>query len=162
MSKKSDYFFVNIKQVYPTFLRPSALDTEIWEEVLEPYSEEEILAGIKSYRKNVDTGFAPSPAKFTAYLYRPARGEDLKPDLPLSPETYLMEEDIKAGRCKHLFPTYCHAVEYVFNVKLRELYPAEEFKKFSLGQKYRLSVDLGLFADFDEVLDLVYKKGKGA
>ena len=46
MSQKSDYFFLNIKQVYPNFARPSALETEIWEEMLEPYTQGDILAGI--------------------------------------------------------------------------------------------------------------------
>lgn len=41
-------FFLNIKQVYPNFARPSALETEIWEEMLEPYTQGDILAGIKS------------------------------------------------------------------------------------------------------------------
>lgn len=39
MSQKSDYFFLNIKQVSPNFARPSALETEIWEEMLEPYTQ---------------------------------------------------------------------------------------------------------------------------
>ena len=50
MSQKSDYFFVTIKQVYPNFAKPSEMDVEIWEEVLEPYSVETIRRGIKSYK----------------------------------------------------------------------------------------------------------------
>lgn len=89
-----------------------------------------ILAGIKSYRKSEDTNFAPNPARFRSYLYSRAKKAE-KPCLPLSPESYLMEEDIRAGRCRHLFPTYCKAVEYVLEVELKKLYSEEEFKAFS-------------------------------
>lgn len=82
MSQKSDYFFLNIKQVYPNFARPSALETEIWEEMLEPYTQGDILAGIKSYRKSEDTNFAPNPARFRSYLYSRAKKAE-KPCLPL-------------------------------------------------------------------------------
>lgn len=134
MSQKSDYFFLNIKQVYPNFARPSALETEIWEEMLEPYTQGDILAGIKSYRKSEDTNFAPNPARFRSYLYSRAKKAE-KPCLPLSPESYLMEEDIRAGRCRHLFPTYCKAVEYVLEVELKKLYSEAEFKAFSRGRQ---------------------------
>lgn len=132
MSQKSDYFFLNIKQVYPNFARPSALETEIWEEMLEPYTQGDILAGIKSYRKSEDTNFAPNPARFRSYLYSRAKKAE-KPCLPLSPESYLMEEDIRAGRCRHLFPTYCKAVEYVLEVELKKLYSEAELRRFRAG-----------------------------
>lgn len=159
MSEKSDYFFVNIKQIYPNFKRPSALETEVWEELLEPYTVEDILAGIKSYRKNEDTGFAPNPAKFTNYLYSRSKTEEKADSLPLSPEQYLMDEDIRAGRCKYFYPVYCKAVNYILDVKTRELCDSDAaFKKLTRGQRYRLAVDNGLFAKFDEVLDYVYKQ----
>ncbi len=162
MSKKSDYFFVNIKQIYPTFARPSALDTEVWSELLEPYSEEEIRQSIKAYRKNEDSKFAPTPARFKSYLFRDApsaRKREVNDDLPLSPESYLMQNDIKAGRCKYFFMTYTRAVEYVLEEKLKSVVKPEEFKGYTRGMKYRQAVEYGLFADFDETLDYVYKKG---
>ena len=118
MSDKSDYFFLNIKQVFPNFAKPTPLEAEIWAELLEPYQKDEILEAIKSYRKAEETNFAPNPAKFKNYLFK-RRPKNDKPVLPLSPETYLMEEDIKAGRCRHLFPTYVKAVAYVLDVKLK-------------------------------------------
>lgn len=123
MSVKSDFFFINIKQIYSTFPKPSALETEIWEEVLEPYSVEAILKAIKSYRKNVDSPYAPSPAKFGEFLYepKPARAEkSFEDDLPPSPESYLIAEDAKAGRLKHVFHTYVKAVNYLLDEKTRE------------------------------------------
>ncbi|MCM1324240.1 MAG: hypothetical protein NC218_08755 [Acetobacter sp.] len=161
MSDKSDFFFLTIKQVYPNFRQPSDLETEIWEEVLEPYDEDSIRDGIKSYRKNVDTGFAPTPAKFREFLFLPVkkRAENELPELPLSPESYLMDEDIKAGKCKYFFSTYVKAVAYVFDVKVKEISDPEEYKKYTRGMKYRIAVDKGLFADFDQILDKVYKTG---
>lgn len=158
MSDKSDYFFVNVKQIFPNFAKPSQLEGEIWEEVLQPYSFKDILEALKAYRKCEDVNFAPNPAKLKKYLYRHDTVQD-KPVLPLSPEAYLMEQDIKAGRCKYFFPTYCKAVEYVLNDKLLQLLGEVEFKKLSRARRYRLAVDNGLFADFDKILDLVYSAG---
>lgn len=162
MSTKSDYFFLYIKQVYPTFPKPSALETEIWEELLEPYSEEIILKGIKSYRKTVDTPYAPSPAKFSEYLYSPVSSRRPKSpydDLPPCPESYLIAEDKKAGRCKHNYPTYVKAVNYLLDVKTRDYMSEAEYKKSSRYQRYRFAVDNGFFADFDKTLDFVYAGG---
>lgn len=163
MSKKSDYFFINIKQIYPTFAKPSELDVEIWAELLEPFSEEEIRKGIKNYRQSEDTGFAPSPAHFKKYLVKESLATTKREDidaLPLSPETYLMEVDRKAGRCKYYFRVYSKAVDYVLEEKVKEVVPPEKFKKYSRGMKYRQAVELGLFADFEEILDYIYEKGK--
>lgn len=163
MSTKSDYFFLNIKQVYPTFPKPSVLETEIWEELLEPYCEEVILKGIKSYRKTVDSPYAPSPAKFSEYLYQPnpalRRSKSLYDDLPPCPESYLMAEDMKAGRCVHNYPTYVKAVNYLLDTKTREHMPEEIYKKSTRFERYRFAVDNGFFAHFDETLDLVYTGG---
>lgn len=160
MSKKSDYFFLNIKQIYPTFTKPSAIDMEIWAELLAPYSEDEIRSGIKAYRQNEDTGFAPTPARFKTYLIgKPSHRKTVVDDLPLSPESYLMHNDIKAGRCKYFFMTYSNAVEYVLEEKLKKEVSPDEFKNYTRGMKYRQAVEFGLFADFDETLDYVFAKG---
>lgn len=159
MSDKSDYFFLNIKQVFPNFAKPTPLEAEIWAELLEPYQKDEILEAIKSYRKAEETNFPPNPAKLKNYLFKRKTNPD-KPVLPLSPETYLMEEDIKAGRCRYFFPTYVKAVAYVLDVKLKALFDEREFKSFSRGHKYRLAVEFGLFADFDKTLDLVYRENE--
>lgn len=157
MSTKSDYFFANIKQVYPAFPKPSALETEVWEELLEPYSIETIRKGIKSYRKNVDSPYAPTPAKFSDYLYepKPANAKSFEDDLPPCPESYLIEQDKKAGRCKYFYPTYVKAVKYLLDVKTKEMMSEEEYKKSTRYQRYRLAVDNGFFADFDKTLDYV-------
>ena len=155
MTNKSDYFFLNLKQMYAGFSKPAAIDEEIWAEVLEPFDKEDIHKALKSYRKGKNGAFIPTVAQFQEYLY-PYEKRVVKDDLPLSPELYLMEEDIRRGQCKYLYPIYVKAVEYVFNVKVKEAVGAAVFKNFSLGKKYRTAVDYGLFADFDKVLDMIY------
>lgn len=159
MTNKSDYFFLNLKQMYPGFGKPAEIDEEIWAEVLEPFQVEDIHKALKSYRKGNNGAFIPTVAQFKEYLY-PYEKRVVRDYLPLSPESYLMEEDIKRGQCKYLYPVYVKAVEYVFNVKVKEAVGAKAFKDFTLGMKYRTAVDYGLFADFDKVLDMVYEEGK--
>lgn len=157
MSKKSDYFFITIKSVYKNFSKPSEIEIEIWEDILEPYELDDIRVAIKSYRQNEENSFAPIPARFKQYLYRKNKKQEAKePDLPLSPETYLMEQDIKEGRCKYFYPIYAETVEYVLKDKVKELVGKEKFKKLSRGQCYRIAVDNGLFGDFEKYLDFIY------
>ena len=150
MTDKSDYFFLNIKQMYPNFGKPSDIDQEIWEEVLEPFTKDDIRKALKSHRKSSNGAFIPSVAQFKDHLY-PYEKRVVKDDLPLSPERYLMDEDIRRGQCKYLFPTYVKAVDYVFNVKVKEAVGDQAFKDFTTGKKYRTAVDYGLFADFDKI-----------
>jgi len=160
MTNKSDYFFLNLKQMYQGFRKPSEIDEEVWAEVLEPFEQDDIRKALKAYRKSKNGQFVPSVAQFEEYLY-PYEKRVVKEYLPLSPELYLIEQDIKQGRCKYLYPTYVEAVKYVFNVKVKEAVGEEAFKKFTLGKKYRTAVDYGLFADFDKVLDMVHDREQG-
>lgn len=157
MTKKSDFLFWNLKKLYPTMCRPSQIDEDIWADVLEPYSELDIYAALKSYRQSAVGERIPFPRQFEDFLRLYARKE---PDnsLPLSPECHLIAEDKREGRCKHLFPTYVRGVHYVLNVKLKEEIGEEEFNKMTRGMRYRAAVENGLFADFDKVLDYVYKE----
>lgn len=145
--------------MYSGFGKPAQIDEEIWAEVLEPFELEDIHKALKSYRKGKNGQFVPTVAQFKEYLY-PYEKRVVKDDLPLSPERYLMEEDIKRGQCKYLFPVYVKAVDYVFNVKVKEAVGEKVFRDFTLGKKYRTAVDYGLFADFDKILDMVYAEGK--
>ena len=158
MTKKSDFLFWNLKKIYPNLSRPSQIDEDIWVDILEPYSELDIYAALKSYRQSAVGERIPFPRQFQDFLRLYARRE---PDnsLPLSPESHLIAEDKRAGRCKHFFPTYVRGVHYVLNVKLKAEIGEEEFDKMTRGMRYQAAVDNGLFADFDEVLDYVYKEG---
>lgn len=156
MTSKSDYFFLELKQLYTNFSKPAAIDEEIWAETLEPFSKENIRAALKTYRMSKNGAFVPTVAQFKDYLF-PYEERVKKEDLPLSPETYLMDEDIRQGRCKYLFPIYAKAVQYVLEVKVKESVGDEVFSKLSRGMKYRTAVDYGLFADFDKVLEMISK-----
>ncbi|MBO5038239.1 MAG: hypothetical protein J6C85_02115 [Alphaproteobacteria bacterium] len=161
MSKKSDYLFLSIKQVYPAFAKPAALDMEIWEEMLEPFDQDDIKSALKDYRRTDVTGQAPRPGTFRTYLKPYEKVFREVDELPWSPESYLMEEDIKAGRCKYFFPDYASGVQYILDVRVKEIVGEKMYRKFTPGMKYRAAVDYGLFADFDEVLEIVTKsKGR--
>ena len=154
MSKNSDYFFLNLKQLYPNFKRPATIDVEIWEDELADFTLKDIYAALKAYRKSSSGGVIPTPFQFKDFLY-PYKPIEQKVSLPLSPESYLMEQDIKAKRCKYLFPTYVAGVRYVLDVKLKDYVDEETLKKMTNGMRYRAAVDYGLFADFDKTLDIV-------
>lgn len=158
MSKKSDFFFLHLKQLYPHFARPSAIDEEIWEDTLAPFCIEDIYKALKNYRQDKNGGSIPTPCVFKEFLY-PYVPLKLDNSLPLSPETVLMEEDIKAGRCKHLFPDYVKGVEYVLYHKLQEYVDKEELDTYSRGRRYYKAVEYGLFGEFDDVLEIVHPKG---
>ncbi len=163
MSKQTDYFFLNVKEMYPSFNRPAAIDEEIWDEMLNKLSLEDIKKALKDYRTSKNGSFAPLPAQFKEYVYpyQPKHKVDDEDELPIFPESYLMNEDIKAGRCKYFYPTYCAGVQYVLNVKLKEVLGEEKFSKTTYHQRYRLAVEEGLFGDFDKTLDIVAQnKGK--
>lgn len=155
MSKKSDYLFLSIKQVYPAFAKPAALDMEIWAEMLEPFEKEDIKAALKDYRRSDMTGQAPKPGTFQNYLKSYKRELREVDELPMSPESSLMEADIKAGRCKYFYPDYVNGVQYILNVQVKEIVGEKMYRKFTPGMKYRMAVDYGLFADFDKVLEIV-------
>jgi len=157
MTENSDYFFWNLKEIYPNFMKPAAIDADIWAEMLEPYSKENIYKALKDYRRSEKGAFPPLPAQFKDFLY--PYSETKKPSLPFSPPSYLMDEDVKAGRCRHFFPTYVSAVNYILDVKLKDVLGMEEYAKYpDYGARFKKSVELCLFADFDKVLDYVYEK----
>ena len=158
MSANSDFFFISIKSIYPNFMRPSKLEEEIWEEVLDGYSVDDILLAIKAYRKNEELNVAPTPAKIKKYIFS-RRPKEVLGGLPMSAELYLMDLDRKAGREVHYFHTYTKGINYVLDVKLRALVAVDEFNKLDYSAKYRLAVDNGLFADFDVVLAKI-KEGR--
>jgi len=83
-------------------------------------------------------------------------------------EQELMQQDIQTKRCKYFFPIYKEAVEYILNDLLKETIGKEEYfllektykHDFPLlrGKKYRKSLELGLFDNFDDILEQVAKE----
>lgn len=151
MSINSDFFFVSIKAIYPSFSRPSRLEEEIWEEVLEGYSVDDILLAVKAYRKNEETDVAPTPAKFKKYIFSKHSKVGTK-NLPMSLEHHFMKLDKEAGREVYYFHIYTLGIDYVFDTKLKKILGNEKFNKLDYSSKYKLAVENGLFADFDKVL----------
>lgn len=157
MTKKSDYLFLNLKQLYPEMSAPAPIDEEIWAELLSPYTLKEIYSALKNHRQSSKGSRLPTPAQFKEYLF-PQHKKNIDDDLPLSPENHLMEEDIKADRCKYFFHTYVRGVHYVLHIKLKEIIKEETLARMDRGTRYRIAVENGLFGDFEEVLDYVYKE----
>lgn len=161
MSKKSDYFFLCLKQIYPNFAKPSAIDEEIWEDMLDEFKVQDIYAALKSYRKSLSGGSIPTPVKFADFLYPyQKKNRSVDNSLPLSPETALMEEDIRAGRCRHFFCDYVEGVEYVLFHKIKEYVDEKTLSTYSRGTRYRVAVEYGLFGEFEEILDQLHQGGK--
>lgn len=156
MSENSDFFFLNLKQLYPNFSKPASLDMEIWEEMLEKHNAESIRKALKAYRQSEKGNFIPTPACFKEYLafYRPIE-KPVDDGLPDFPASYLMDQDVKNNRRKYFYPTYHAGVKYVLGTVLLNAIGEAEFRSLTYRQRYRRAVDLGLFGNFEEILDYV-------
>lgn len=158
MTENTDYFFWNVKELYPNFGKPSRIDNDIWADILNPYSKDEIYKALKSYRKSEKGAFIPIPSRFKEFLYpydkkkTPSQGAFCLPE-------HLMKEDIRAGRCKHLFPTYVSATNYILNVKLKEVVGDKKFAECpDYASRIGLAIEECLFADLEPILDYVHEK----
>ena len=157
---KIECFLLNIKELYPNFQYPSYETIRKWKDILEPYTADEIISAIKQWRKNNSIQNAPDVELFKSYLVKKNEKNLTKCQfLPFNPESYLMEQDIKANRCKHLYPIYCRAVKYIINTRLKNFCSKNEFKHLNYSQRYTMAVEKGLFADFDKILDFVSTNG---
>lgn len=160
MSKNSDFFFLNLKQLYPNFAKPSPLDVEIWEEMLNQHTPESMHKALKAYRQSERGNYIPTPAHFKEYLtlFKPIEKPE-EDGLPDRPAAYLMDQDIASNRRKYFFHTYNAGVNYVLNKVLLDTIGEAEFCALNYRQRYRRAVDLGLFGNFEEILDYVYENG---
>lgn len=158
---KINCFLLNIKELYPNFPKQSDNLTKQWYNLLTPYSVDEIISAIKKWRKTYGTSKYPNTKNFENFLaHKIEKTPPPLKNLPFNPEGYLMEQDILANRCKHLYPTYCKAVRYILNVRLKEYYTDKDFKNLNYSNRYKSAVDKGLFADFEEVLDFVKERSE--
>lgn len=66
---ETKFLFDKIKRIYPTFKIPDELDIDCWTEILDGYSQEEILRALKAYRKTVEYNTPPTPASFSKFLH---------------------------------------------------------------------------------------------
>lgn len=161
--KAAKFLFDKIKRIYQTFLIPDELDVEIWSEVLEGYSQTEILEALKDYRKNVPYGKAPTPADFKKFLHH---SEDIKSQIseavqPVAPAEQLMNRDIELKRCRHNLYIYKQAVDYVLSELLLQEIPAGIWRKMKFSAKYEAAQNKGLFNDFDDILVGICRRDLG-
>lgn len=155
--KTTEFLFNKIKKLYPTFVRPDEFDIDCWLEVLEGYSQTEILDALKEYRKNCEYNNAPIPGTFKKYLHHKSEPEAqatqtvaqaAKGDFAME----RMNADIEAGCCRNNLYVYRDAERIVLNEWLAEHLPLEFVRKMSYGSKYKQAMDKGLFNNFDEAL----------
>lgn len=159
--KQTSFLFEKIKRLYPTFVRPDELDIEVWTEVLDGYSQTEILDALKEYRKNTPYDRAPNPATFKGFLQEKTFQSTRDEFKAIEPASQHMEADIASGNCHHLLGVYQMAVDYILKDRLIELIGVSEWQKLRYGQKYDLAEENNLFDDFDDVLRLVCKRNFG-
>lgn len=76
---ETKFLFDKIKKMYPTFDMPDELDIECWTEVLQGYSQDDILKALKSYRKTVEYNQAPTPGTFAKFLREERNWEENTP-----------------------------------------------------------------------------------
>lgn len=76
---ETKFLFDKIKKMYPTFDMPDEIDIECWTEVLQGYSQEDILKALKSYRKTVEYNQAPTPGTFAKFLREERNWEENTP-----------------------------------------------------------------------------------
>ena len=146
--KATGFLFDKIKRLYPTFVRPDELDIEVWTEVLDGYSQTEILDALKNYRKNTPYDRAPNPASFKAFLGEKETRRGERPEfVVISPVEQWMKADIASGNCHHMLNVYQLAVERVMTDKLLEVIPADEFQRMNTFERYKAAQNNGLFND---------------
>lgn len=76
---ETKFLFDKIKKMYPTFDMPDELDIECWTEILQGYSQDDILKALKSYRKTVEYNQAPTPGTFAKFLREERNWEENTP-----------------------------------------------------------------------------------
>lgn len=153
--KTTEFLFTKMKRLYPTFVRPDEIDVMAWTEILEGYSQTDILEALKNYRKNVPYNVAPLPAKFKEYLPEKYKHSESTAPATLAKGDYAWERmnaDIEAGSCRNNLYVYRDAERIVFNDWLAHEIPASVWCKMSYASKLQQAQEKGLLNNFDEAL----------
>lgn len=152
--KNASFIFQRMKRLYPTFETPDEVDIQAWVEILEGYSQTEILEGLKNYRKCVPYDKAPNPASFKDYLpakHKPVAeitASQAKGDLAWEQ----MNSDIEAGSCRHNLYVYRMAEKIVLGEWLLEYMPLEVVRKMSYASRLKAATEKGLVYQFADAL----------
>lgn len=153
--KTIDFLFTKMKRLYPTFVRPDEIDVMAWTEILEGYSQTDILDALKNYRKNVPYNVAPLPAKFKEYLPEKYKHVETETTAQAAKGDFAwerMNSDIEAGSCRNNLYVYRDAERIVFNDWLAHEIPASVWCKMSYASKLQQATEKGLLNNFDEAL----------
>lgn len=157
--KTTEFLFNKIKKLYPTFVRPDEFDIDCWLEVLEGYSQTEILDALKEYRKNCEYNNAPIPGTFKKYLHHKSEPEAqatqtvaqaAKGDFAWE----RMAADVEAGCCRNALYVYRDAERIVLTDWLCQEMPRDIWARMNYSARYKQAMDKGLFSNFDEALRL--------
>lgn len=162
--KNTKFIFDKMKKLYPSFEMPDEIDVEVWTEILEGYSQTDILEALKAYRKNVPYNNAPTPAAFRPFLHHEKEvAAATTPAAPVSDCDGIMlhVKAIQEGRCRHNMPTYKAAVNYILEDLLCRELPVEEWQHMSKAKRYAVAMEKGLFNDFEDILCKVCRERTG-
>ena len=152
--KNTKFIFDKMKKLYPSFVMPDELDVEVWTEILEGYSQTDILEALKSYRKNVPYNVAPTPAAFRPFLHHEEKttgatvAEEAKADFAWQ----RMDEDIEKGKCNWNMPTYRMAERIVLEEWLSKEMPVDLWQRMDYYGRVKQAKEKGLFDRFDDAL----------
>lgn len=154
--KTTDFLFTKMKKLYPTFERPDELDVSVWVDILDGYSQTEILDALKAYRKNVPYNVAPLPAKFKEYLpekHAKAAIPSGKTELPTG--YWFWKQDGGEHNLKYFLPDYEYAFNLCITTYLQEVIPADVFENASWERRIRLALENGVLNRMSEALQTV-------
>ena len=162
--KAAEFLFKKIKAIYPTFEYPDELDVDVWLDVLNGYSQTQILDALKAYRRNTEYNTAPTPANFEKWLKLQEKDAPVHEEIPkvkyFNPAVEFMQRDINLGKCKHTIKAYDRAVDYIINELLLDEIPVSEHGKMDFSTKVANAKDKGLFANFDDILEQLATTGE--
>ena len=154
--KTTDFLFTKMKKLYPTFERPDELDVSVWVDILDGYSQTEILEGLKNYRKNVPYNVAPLPAKFKEYLpekhTKTATPNETK-ELPTG--YFYWKQDGESGDLKYYLQDYERAFDLCINDYLKQVVPIDVVERSSWVRKIKLAMENGVLNRMSEALQEV-------
>lgn len=163
--RETKFLFDKMKKLYPSFEMPDEVDVMAWTEILDGYSQVDILNALKNYRKVVAYNNAPNPATFKNYL--PARHysvEEAKPEVAVirgDEAITRMSDDIASGNCRHNLYVYKDALSIVLNEWLKDKIPVSEWAQVTEGTRIKLAYENGLFDGFDDALKLACQRKFG-
>lgn len=146
---------------------------EQWVKELGDYSEAQLKQACFNLFKYKKVATFPKLAHILAELSDQDK-EEIKSKTPETPKAFmcleveLMKQDIKRNKCKYTLSTYKRAVDYIMTTLLKETIGEREFLEMEYsyrndgcklrGMQYRKALELGLFDEFDNVLDKMAKE----